>query len=67
MRRISEGVLPLDDFLGRVLAQLRELVARGKAAGPLTVPASSDAKSGRPTRARKKRGKQPRTGSVAVR
>jgi DNA topoisomerase-3 len=56
MRRISDGAMLLDDFLGRVLAQLRELIARGKAAGPLKVPSIVSPQPRRSTGFRKKRG-----------
>jgi DNA topoisomerase-3 len=38
MRRIADGQMPLDAFLGAVLSQLRDLVAAGRALGSLRVP-----------------------------
>jgi DNA topoisomerase-3 len=38
MRRISEGQLGLEDFVGRGLAQVEQLVSSGRQGGPLRVP-----------------------------
>jgi DNA topoisomerase-3 len=40
MRRFSEGQMPLEEFLGGVLAQLRQIVDLGRALGVLKVPGS---------------------------
>jgi DNA topoisomerase-3 len=68
MRRISEGEMPFDDFLARVLGQLRDLIARGKASGAVKMPGGRHfqarnpigddpwhAKAGRPHRKRPRR------------
>ena len=38
MKRIAAGEMPLDAFLKGVLRQLADLIARGRARGPLSVP-----------------------------
>ncbi|HTA20804.1 MAG TPA: DNA topoisomerase III [Polyangia bacterium] len=38
MKRIAAGEMPLDAFVDGVLLQLKELIARGRARGPLAVP-----------------------------
>jgi DNA topoisomerase-3 len=38
MQRIAAGAMPLDAFVDGVLRQLTELIARGRARGPLVVP-----------------------------
>ena len=38
LRKVQEGQVPVDGFLQAVRAQLGELVARAKSAGPLTLP-----------------------------
>ena len=38
MKRIARGEMPLAAFLDGVLRQLGELIARGRARGPLPVP-----------------------------
>jgi DNA topoisomerase III len=40
MKRIAAGEMPLDAFVDGVLRQLRDLIARGRARGPLAVPGS---------------------------
>jgi DNA topoisomerase-3 len=45
MRAINDGAQPLDAFLGRVSAQLAQLVEQGRALGRITVPAAAGAPS----------------------
>jgi DNA topoisomerase-3 len=58
LRRVHDQQLELERFLGAVSGQLGELVARGQAAGPLTVPVAT---SRAPTRARPRVNAQERT------
>lgn len=48
LRRVQEGRAPLDRFLQAVRAQLGELVARAKSAGPLTLPGAETRPCGAP-------------------
>src|SRR5690606_465479 len=59
MRRINDRQLDLSRFLAAVAGQLGELVARGKAQGPLTLPETSPAV--RPARAQRDAGNRRRT------
>jgi DNA topoisomerase-3 len=38
LRKISEGTMTLDEFIGRVLTSLRSVVDAGKRGGPLRIP-----------------------------
>jgi len=48
LRKVQEGQAPLDGFLHAVRAQLGELVARAKNAGPLTLPGAETRPCGAP-------------------
>jgi DNA topoisomerase-3 len=69
MQRISTRHLKLDQFLGGVTAQLRELVERGKAAGALPLPVdTAPPRGGRSRTGRSRKGPRRPTGaSVTMR
>jgi DNA topoisomerase-3 len=48
MRAIHDGAQPLDAFLGRVCAQLAQLVEQGRALGRIAVPSGASSSTSRP-------------------